>query len=894
MQRNRKWLSTVVSLLLLLISIVMPSGTMEADNTGYEPENPGIKDEQLAEGDLGMVVTAHPLASKVGADVLRNGGNAIDAAVAIQFALNVVEPMMSGIGGGGFLMYYDATTEDISVINSRERAPSGATPDMFIDKSNTVTGKGTFLLGANEFKPKGEKQFHIGEVEVKDLDQPDAELAFNYDFNGKPGESWSKDHFTLNQRGTTFTLDEAGGQIHFGTPVGSNKTSFGQAAALMDPIENGELWMRFRTDDPGADRRLRLWLRADEYRSSGSTFIKNGYGIEINTNTNEVTLIQAKDSTNSTLGSFKFNSTSEWQYVRFRVDGDRVKVRLWQGENEPEQWNIDTFAGTVMSFSDRVQSGKSVGVPGTLKGMEAALTNWGTLPLNELIQPAIEMADEGIQVNWVLANAIASNAEKLSRTAAGEVFLKDGKPLKEGDLLIQKDLANTFRLIAEHGTDIFYNGEIGEALANTVQHYGGSMDFKDLRNYDVTEDEPVWGTYLGYDVASMPPPSSGGLTMLQLLKMFEEIDLTQYDVKSIEKYHHMVEAMHLAYADRAAYMGDPEYVDVPKEGLLHPDYIKQRVALIDPNQANSDVRPGNPWDYQDGLPSPIKEQLDDKKNGETTHFTVADKWGNLVSYTTTIEQLFGSGIMIPGYGVMLNNELTDFDAIPGGANEVQPNKRPLSSMTPTIILKNNKPFMTIGSPGGTTIITSVLQTIVNSIGYGMDLKDAIEEPRIYTNDYPTIRWEYGVPDDVRSQMEQMGHAWEVSPKEIGNVNSLMFDNEKGVYIGAADSTREGMAIGISTPSLNYMQELIEQFKRFGEIKDGDVARILDTLLTTVSHYKNNGKLHKAIKHLRAFNQSIEILYRQNQLSNQAYTHLTENSNYILRKWTNKNEMEFNL
>lgn len=886
MRKNRKQFSFLL-VLVLFFSVFLQGMTVFGDNTGYEPENPGIKDEQTAEGDLGMVVSAQPLASKVGADVLRNGGNAVDAAVAIQFALNVAEPMMSGIGGGGFLMYYDAATEDISVINSRERAPGGATPDMFIDQTEKVTGEGTFLLGANELKPDGQKQFHIEEVMVNDLDEEDSrEPAFYYNFEGNSGESWSQNHFHLNERGTTFTIDETGGQILFDAPAGNNKTSFGQATALMEQVENSELTMRFRTDDPGEDRRLRLWLRADEFKSTSSTYVKNGYGIEIDTNTNEVKLIQAKDSSNSTLGTFKFDTTSDWQSLRFRVDGNALKVRLWQGKEEPEAWDIDTIAGKVMPFSERVQSGKSVGVPGTLKGLETALSNWGTMPMDELIQPAIDMAEDGIEVNWVLANAIAGNAGKLARSAAGDVFLQDGKPLEEGDLLVQKDLAKTFKLIAEQGSDVFYNGEVSEALADVVQEFDGSITTEDLSKYDVTEDEPVWGDYLGYDIASMPPPSSGGLAMLQMLKMFEEMDLTQHGVKSVEKYHHMAEAMHLAYADRGAYMGDPEYVDVPREGLLHPDYIKQRVDLINPDYANPDVRAGNPWDYQDGTPSQIVEQLDDKVNGETTHFTVADKWGNLVSYTTTIEQLFGSGIMVPGYGMMLNNELTDFDAIPGGANEVQPNKRPLSSMTPTIVLKDNKPFMTVGSPGGTTIITSVLQTIVNTIGYEMNLKDAIEEPRIYSDSYPTIRWEHGVPDQVRRQMGEMDHAWEDSPKEIGNVNSLMFDEEKGVYVGAADSTREGMAIGVSTPSLNYMQELIEQFNRFGDIKDANITRILQTHVTAVGHYKDSGKQDKAIKHLQSFIPFMEQLHGQDLISDQAYTSLKTNAEYLLDEWRN--------
>ncbi|MBY7144680.1 gamma-glutamyltransferase [Virgibacillus sp. NKC19-3] len=660
--------------LLLIIHVFIPAGLTASAQ--------GIKDEQTAEGDYGMVVTAHPLASEVGADVLKNGGNAIDAAVAIQFALNVNEPMMSGIGGGGFLMYYDAETEEISAINSRERAPAGATPDMFVDED-----------------------------------------------------------------------------------------------------------------------------------------------------------------------------------------------------------------GNVIPFQERVQNGKSVGVPGTLKGLETALDQWGTRSMDELLEPSIEMAEEGVEVNWVLADAIDSNEEKLSKTAASDVFLPEGDPLEEGDLLVQEDLADTFRLISEQGTDAFYNGEIGEALADEVEKRDGSMVTDDLSNYDVTYEEPEWGDYKGYDIASMAPPSSGGLTVLQMLKMSEQIDLTQYDVRSPEKYHHMAEMMHLAYADRGAYMGDPEFIDVPAEGLLHPDYIDSRVALVDPNQANENVQPGNPWDYQEGEPSPIKEDVSDKTDGETTHFTVADSEGNLVSYTTTIEQLFGSGIMVPDYGIMLNNELTDFDAAPGGANEVQPNKRPLSSMTPTIVLKDDEPFMTVGSPGGTTIITSVFQTIVNVIGYDMELKDAIEEPRIYSNEYPSIRWETGISSDVREQLEQMGHEWESSPGEIGNVNSLMLDSESDLYMGAADSSREGKAIGISADDLPpdastvaYLQYLVDELENNGEFDDEDAIRHVKTHLASLAHYENTENMDKAVKHLDGFKQLIAQQNDDGLMSDEAYNELVQAADVLLEEW----------
>ncbi|AOV07505.1 gamma-glutamyltransferase [Sporosarcina ureilytica] len=575
----RKLGFSFLSLLLALMLVpIYPQSLASANNFDASHES--------AVGKDGMVVTAHPEASKIGAKVLQNGGNAVDAAIAIQFALNVAEPEMSGIGGGGFMMVYDAKTQDVSIINSRERAPAGATPDMFLNE------------------------------------------------NGSP-----------------------------------------------------------------------------------------------------------------------------------------------------------------IPFAERHIHGNAVGIPGTLAGLYEAHEKWGTQKFHQLIQPSIKLADKGVKVNWPLAKSIKDNKDKLAKSAAKDVFLPDGQPLKEGDILVQKDLAKTYKLIQKHGLDVFYNGEIGAAIAGTVQEFGGSMTVDDLKNYELTIDEPLYAEYKGYEVASMPPPSSGGLTVLQILKLLEPFDLSQYGIRSAEKYHLLAEAMHLAYADRGAYMGDPEFIDVPTKGLLHPDYIAERSSLISLDQANPNVQPGNPWKYEEGRTSSYVEQNDEKAIGQTTHFAVADKWGNFVTFTTTIEQLFGTGIMVPEYGIMLNNELTDFDAVPGGSNEVQPNKRPLSSMSPTMLLKDGKPYLSVGSPGGPTIITSVLQTILNVVDYEMDLKAAIEEPRIYSNQYPNIRWEQGIPETVREQLTQMGHRWNAAPGEIGNVQAIMVDPDTGLYYGAADSSREGSAIG---------------------------------------------------------------------------------------------------
>ncbi|MFC7319785.1 gamma-glutamyltransferase [Halobacillus campisalis] len=579
MNVKRRQIWSLIVLAVLLFTTALPGGA-------FAKGAPHYSDDEVAYGEEGMVATAHPAATEIGAEVLRKGGTAMDAAIAIQLALNVAEPMMSGIGGGGFMMVYEAEEDDVSIIDSRERAPAGAEPDMFLD-------------------------------------------------------------------------------------------------------ENGE----------------------------------------------------------------------------------------------------------VIPFSERHITGDAVGVPGTLKGLMTAYDEWGTRPFNQLINPAIKLAHKGVEVNSVLAEAIDDNQYELSRSAAKDVFLPGGEPLQEGDKLVQKDLADTFKLIRKDGLDAFYGGEIGQALADTVQDFGGTMTSDDLENYQLTIDEPVTGTYRGYEIASMPPPSSGGLTVLQMLKMLEGFDLSEYDVKSPEKYHLMAEAMHLAYADRNAYIGDTQFVDVPMEGMLNEEYLAERASLIEMGQANENVEPGDPWDYQDGELDTAVSSDDDREIGETTHFSVADKWGNHVSYTTTIEQVFGSGIMVPEYGFMLNNELTDFNAVPGGPNQVEPDKRPMSSMTPTMVFKDGEPYLSLGSPGGPTIITSVFQTLVNVIDYDMPLKDAIEEPRIYSASYPQIRWEDGIPDDVRATMEDWGHQWQSSPGEIGNVQAVRV-LEDGSYEGAADSSRAGTAIGL--------------------------------------------------------------------------------------------------
>ncbi|PSP56545.1 gamma-glutamyltransferase [Halobacteriales archaeon QS_1_67_19] len=588
-----------------------------------------------------MVSSVHPEATRAGRRVLENGGNAVDAAATVQLVLNVVQPHSSGIGGGGFMLVYDAHEDVTYAVDNRERAPSGADPEMFL---------------------------------------------------GEDGE----------------------------------------------PIP----------------------------------------------------------------------------------------------------------------FDQRHMSGQAVGVPGTLRAIDVALKRFGSKSLSELIQPAVELAAPGYReatVDRYLADTIAEDVDNFN-DAAREVFAPDGEPLQTGDSLVQPDLAKTLRLIRDEGVSAFYQGEIAEAIAETVQQNGGTMTTNDLAAYNATMDHPDHVEFEDVVVRTMSLPSSGGLTVGQILTIIEEFDLEQFGPRSVERYHTLIETFHRAYADRGEYMGDKQFVDAPWQGLLDEDYTDQRRSEIPLSRASEPPwEPGDPWAFQPGEPyraSPLVgvdraemraltegdvNDLDSENaerllgllsallavaqvdvqpeaatgaadrgrsiadRGQTTHFTTADSEGNMVSWTSTIEQFFGTKIMVPGYGFMLNNELTDFDATPGGANEVRPNKRPLSSTSPTIVFRDGEPFMTVGSPGGTTIITTVAEIIQNVATFGMSLPEALAEPRIYSDDDPEVFWEADVPRGVREDLSSLGHAVADESFQLGNAQAIMVRD--GEYIGAADFRRDGAVDG---------------------------------------------------------------------------------------------------
>ena len=415
---------------------------------------------------------------------------------------------------------------------------------------------------------------------------------------------------------------------------------------------------------------------------------------------------------------------------------------------------VDATTGKVIDGKS-LYTHYAIGVPGTVAGLAHALQKWGSMPLARVMQPSIELADKGYPVSETLAKVLRQETRNMGKwDATKAIFWKNGAPMKPGDLLVQKDLAHSLRLIARDGAKAFYEGEIAHKIAADMAKNGNAMTLQDLRNYKVVEREPVRGTYRGYEVVTMPPPSSGGAHLVQILNIMERWPIRDWGHNSARTVHHMAEAMKLAYADRSEYLGDPDFVKIPLAGLTSKKYADELAAQISPDRARSakEIKPGKPQPYE---------------SNQTTHFSVVDKAGNMVAVTYTLNTNFGSGIVAPGTGIMLNNEMDDFSAKPGvpnaygliggDANAVAAGKRPLSSMTPTFVLKDGKPWLATGSPGGARIITTVLQQIVNGIDFGMNPAEAASQLRFHHQWTPDeLRVEKGFPVDTLNLLRQKG------------------------------------------------------------------------------------------------------------------------------------------
>ena len=432
------------------------------------------------------------------------------------------------------------------------------------------------------------------------------------------------------------------------------------------------------------------------------------------------------------------------------------------------------------------------GVPGTVAGMEYALKKWGTMPLSKVLEPAIKLADKGFIVSDVLAQTLKEEKSTLGKWSSSKaIFFKNGEPLKSGDLLVQKDLAKSLRLIAKQGAKAFYQGEIATKIAKEMQSHGGTMTLEDLKAYKVVERQPIIGDYRGYKVVTMPPPSSGGVHLIEILNMLEHYPIKEDGVNSAKNIHHMAESMKLAYADRSEYLGDPDFVKIPVTGLTSKAYANELVKTIDDNKArlSSNIKPGKPQPYE---------------SDQTTHFSVMDKAGNAVAVTYTLNLNFGSGIVAAGTGILLNNEMDDFSVKPGvpnafglvggTANAIEAKKRPLSSMTPTIVMKNNKPWLVTGSPGGARIITTVLQSVVNTIDHEMNPAEAIITPRVHHQWLPDeLRVEEGISPDTIKLLQEKGHKV-VTKAPMGRIQIIQAD-DSGFYGYSDPRNPDGKTLG---------------------------------------------------------------------------------------------------
>lgn len=432
---------------------------------------------------------------------------------------------------------------------------------------------------------------------------------------------------------------------------------------------------------------------------------------------------------------------------------------------------------------------QSAGVPGTVAGLLYALDQYGTLNREQVLAPAIALARQGFPVSFALSFEIDASAQRLQQNpAAKRLFFKtDGTAYEIGDTWRQPDLAWTLSQISSKGADGFYQGEVAQRITAEMKSGGGLITAQDLAGYRVVERQPVRGTYRGFEIVSTPPPSSGGVHILQILNVLEAYDLQAMGHNSADYLHHLTESMKLAYADRSLYLADPDFVDVPVAQLIDKGYAARQRARIDSQRATPalEIAPG---------------RLLGDESTETTHYSVADRFGNVVSNTYTLNFSFGSNIAVPGTGMLLNNEMADFASSPGSANafglvqgeanKIEPGKRPLSSMSPTIVLQGGKPWLVTGSPGGSVIITTVLQMALNAMEFDMNVATAAAEPRIHHQWMPDVlKMEEGFSPDTIRLLKDLGQPVDIAGRTTGRTNSIMLKD--GWLYGASDTRRPG-------------------------------------------------------------------------------------------------------
>jgi gamma-glutamyltranspeptidase/glutathione hydrolase len=481
--------------------------------------------------------------------------------------------------------------------------------------------------------------------------------------------------------------------------------------------------------------------------------------------------------------------------------GGFLLVRLADGrstfidfrERAPEQATRNMYldeAGNLTKNS--VLGWRAAGVPGTVRGLEYAHKKFGAKPWAELLKPAVELASKGFPVSYALARSLSTSTRLPEFAESKRIFLKGGELFEMGDTFRQPELAATLQRIASRGSRDFYEGETARRLAEAMAANGGTVTLEDLKNYKVVERKPLTGSYRGYTIITAPPPSSGGLGLLQMLKVLEGTDYRASGVGSARATHIVAEAMRRYYADRSEHLADPDFVRVPVSGLLDPRYIDKLRASIDPERASSSsqIGPGTPASFE---------------SSETTHISIVDEKGNAAALTYTLNGTYGSGVTVPGLGFLLNNEMDDFSAKPGDpnmfglvqgeANAIQPRKRPLSSMTPTIVLRDGKLHMVLGAPGGSRIITAVLQVFLNVADFGMNIQQAIEAPRFHHQWKPdALLVEEGFSPDTIELLKARGHTVNIlTLTESARVEAVVVDD--GWVQGGTDRRAHGKAAG---------------------------------------------------------------------------------------------------
>jgi gamma-glutamyltranspeptidase/glutathione hydrolase len=438
---------------------------------------------------------------------------------------------------------------------------------------------------------------------------------------------------------------------------------------------------------------------------------------------------------------------------------------------------------------------RAAGVPGTVAGLALALEKFGVLSWAEVLRPAEKLAREGFVVRHWLVSTLKEESSLLSRFPdSRRIFLRNGQYYREGEILRQPDLAATFRRLIEHGPREFYEGQTARMIADDMAKNNGLITLDDLKAYRAVERQPLRTMYRGYEIVSAPPPSSGGIALIEMLHMLEPYDVASLGHNSSDYVHLLVEVMRRAFADRAEFLGDPDFARIPVAGLTSRAYAENHRKSINSKLAtpSTEIGHGNPLAYE---------------SDQTTHYSIVDAAGNIVSNTYTLNGGYGSGVVARGTGILLNNEMDDFSSKPGvpnqfgliqgEANAIGPRKRPLSAMTPTIVLKDGRPLWAVGSPGGSTIINTVLQIILNLIDFKMNIQQAIDMPRVHHQWLPDeiVSEPFGLSRDTIEALKQRGHKFNDKPRLIGDAHGIMIEPETGVRLGASDGRRDGRAVG---------------------------------------------------------------------------------------------------